>query len=98
MQGDTPDVFGAAKHNASGESTLEALTHGYFSFAGNLLTGNLPPFLSSNQIRDARRGLIELQVCPWRSKHLHAHNMEENVCASFTSLCKGGSPMQHNLP
>ncbi len=50
---------------------FETLTHGYFSFAGNLLSGSLPAFLDSNQVPDVSMGLINLQVCSCL-EHIHA--------------------------
>ncbi|CAL5228944.1 g12175 [Coccomyxa viridis] len=60
-QGDGTDATIVAKLNASEEGTFETLTHGYFSFAGNLLSGSLPAFLDSNQVPDVSMGLINLQ-------------------------------------
>lgn len=45
-------------------SVLDTLTRGYFGFAGNLLTGSLPAFLSSNDVPDTSKPLIDLQVHP----------------------------------
>ena len=63
VQGDSTDATIVAKLNASEGSALQTLTHGYFSFAGNLLTGNLPAFLDSSQVPAVSKGLINLQVC-----------------------------------
>ena len=71
MQGDGTDATIVAKLNASEEGTFETLTHGYFSFAGNLLSGSLPAFLDSNQVPDVSKGLINLQVCSCL-EHIHA--------------------------
>ena len=65
MQGGSTDAIAIAKLNASEETALEALTHGAFSFAGNLLTGSLPAFLNSSQVPDISKGLVNLQVCSW---------------------------------
>ncbi len=71
MQGDSATATIVAKLNASEEGSFETLTHGYFSFAGNLLTGALPGFLDSSQVPDVSKGLINLQVCSCL-EHVHA--------------------------
>jgi len=63
MQSDSIDPLIAAQLNSSQQATVATLTHGYFSFAGNLLTGSLPGFLSSSQVPLISQGLINLQVC-----------------------------------
>ena len=63
MQSDSIDPLIAAQLNSSQQATVATLTHGYFSFAGNLLTGSLPGFLNSSQVPLICQGLINLQVC-----------------------------------
>ena len=79
-QGDSTDATVFAKLNASEEGTFETLTRGYFSFAGNLLTGSLPAFLDSSQVPGLSKGLINLQVCSCL-EHVHAEAAEEHVHA-----------------
>ena len=63
VQSDSIDPLIAAQLNSSQQATVATLTHGYFSLAGNLLTGSLPGFLNSSQVPLISQGLINLQVC-----------------------------------
>ena len=83
VQGNNTDAMIVAKLNASQENPLDALTHGYFSFAGNLLTGSLPAFLGRSQVPDVSQGSVNLQVCSWLEHEL-ACLIQMHLIASIT--------------
>ena len=73
------------KLNSSG---FGSLTRGYFGFASNMLTGNLPLFLSRNQVSDMSKSLINLQVRAGYKRNCQDAQFENIGCMVVVFLKK----------